>query len=405
MGALAYRVASELAPVVAEEPPTYSARPPKLLDRVRSALRTRHMSLRTEEAYVYWIRRYILFHGKRHPETLGAEEVTAFLSSLAERSRVSASTQNQALSALLFLYRRVLGVELPWLDGLVHARRPAHVPLVLSREEVAAVLGQMTGPAWLMAALLYGAGLRLLECLQLRVKDVDFGRAEIVVRRGKGGRDRRTMLPESIRGPLVAHLDAVRRQHDVDLERGAGWVELPHALGRKYPNAGREWAWQWVFPATRTYRHPETGQRRRHHFHESALQRLVRVAVLRSGVAKPAGCHTFRHSFATHLLESGHDIRTIQELLGHRDVRTTMIYTHVLNRGGLGVQSPADALLGVSVGRVPTTPVLGREAVPSIVREETRVPMENRRDDRLLGRARSEPIRRDRPRSARDDRE
>lgn len=355
------------APIVAETPPAYAVRQPKLLERVRTAIRTRHMSRRTEEAYVAWIRRYILFHGKRHPETLGAAEVTAFLSSLAEQRRVSASTQNQALSALLFLYKRVLDVDLPWLDGVVHARRPAHVPVVLSRDEVAVVLGELTGPSWLMVALLYGAGLRLLECLQLRVKDVDFGRGEIVVRRAKGGRDRRTMLPQAVRGPLAAHLDVVRCQHDRDVGQGAGWVELPHALGRKYPNAGREWAWQWVFPATRTYDHAETGQRRRHHFHESALQRLVRAAVLRSRVTKPAGCHTFRHSFATHLLEVGYDIRTVQELLGHRDVRTTMIYTHVLNRGGLGVQSPVDGLLGHGERGASGAPLLGREASPSIV--------------------------------------
>jgi integron integrase len=290
----------------------------------------------------------VLFHGKRHPMELGADEVTRFLSSLAEVQGVSASTQNQALSALLFLYRRVLGVELPWLDGLVHAKRSAHVPVVLSRAEVAAVLAGLSGPSWIMAALLYGAGLRLLECLQLRVKDVDFARGEIVVRRGKGGRDRRTVLPAVVSGPLAGHLTQVRAQHQADLERGAGWVELPHALDRKYPNAGREWGWQWVFPATRTYVHPETRRRRRHHFHESALQRAVRTAVIRAGIGKPAGCHTLRHSFATHLLESGYDIRTVQELLGHRDVRTTMIYTHVLNRGGLGVVSPADAVLGAT---------------------------------------------------------
>ena len=346
MSALAYRGDRDWPAVVAEMPPAYGPRSPRLLDRVRTAMRMRHMSRRTEQAYVFWIKRYILFHGTRHPAALGAEHVTRFLSHLAEDRRVSASTQNQALSALLFLYRHVLGVELPWLDGLVHARRPAHVPVVLGRDEVAAVLSCLSGPPWLMAALLYGAGLRLLECLQLRVKDVDFERGEIVVRRGKGGGDRRTVLPTAVRRALAIHLDQMRAQHEADLRRGAGWVELPGALGRKYPNAGREWGWQWVFPATRTYVHPETRQRCRHHFHESALQRLVRQAVLRAGIAKPAGCHTFRHSFATHLLESGSDIRTVQELLGHRDVRTTMIYTHVLNRGGLGVVSPVDVVLG-----------------------------------------------------------
>jgi integron integrase len=254
----------------------------------------------------------------------------------------------------------VLGVDLPWLDGLVRAKRPMHVPVVLSRGEVAAILSRLTGSGWLMAVLLYGAGLRLLECLRLRVKDVDFARGEIIVRQGKGGRDRRTMLPAAVRAPLAAHLERVRRQHEADRARGAGWVELPRALGRKYPNAGREWAWQWVFPATRGYQHRETGQRRRHHFHESALQRVVREAVIRSGIAKPAGCHTFRHSFATHLLESGYDIRTVQELLGHRDVRTTMIYTHVLNRGGLGVVSPVDVVLGPQGVAGPQLPGIGR---------------------------------------------
>ena len=332
------------AAVVAEETPAYRAEGPKLLDRVRAAIRTRHLSRRTEEAYVFWVRRYILFHDKHHPATLGPEALTRFLSSLAIERRVSASTQNQALSALLFLYRRVLGVELPWLDGLVRAKRPVHVPTVLSQSEVAAVLSQPTGSRWLMVALLYGAGLRLLECLRLRVKDVDFERNEIVVRAGKGGRDRRT-----------------------DLSRAAGWVELPDALARKYPNAGRAWAWQWVFPAARSYRHPESGQCRRHHFHESALQRVVREAVMRAGITKPAGCHTFRHSFATHLLEHGYDIRTVQELLGHRDVRTTMVYTHVLNRGGLGVRSPVDTVVGLGEPAACGASGIGREASPANV--------------------------------------
>jgi integron integrase len=358
---------------VAESPPPFGAAPrPRLLDRVRAALRTRHMSPRTEEAYVFWIRRFVVFHGRRHPSEMGAPEVAAFLSHLATERRVSASTQNQALSALLFLYRHVLSVELPWLEGLVRAKRPAHVPVVLSRTEVAAILSQLSGTSGVMVAILYGAGLRLLECLQLRVKDVDFARGEIVVRRGKGDRDRRTMLPKAIHHPLESHLDHVRRQHDRDLTSGSGWVELPHALGRKYPNAGRSWAWQWVFPATRTYLHPETGQRRRHHFHESALQRIVRDAVIRAGIAKPAGCHTFRHSFATHLLEAGYDIRTVQELLGHRDVRTTMIYTHVLNRGGLGVMSPIDLVMGPGGTVVgPRSPELGRLALPPITQERS----------------------------------
>ena len=356
------------------------------------------MSRRTEEAYVSWIRRYILFHGKRHPEMLGAEEVTRFLSSLAEHRRVSASTQNQALSALLFLYEHVLGVDLPWLDGLVHAKRPAHVTVVLSWEEAGAVLAQLSGAAWLMVALLYGAGLRLLECLQLRVKDVDFARGEIVVRRGKGARDRRTVLPAAVRGPLTAHLQRVRRQHETDLARGAGWVELPHALERKYPNAGREWAWQWVFPATRIYRHPDTGQRRRHHFHESALQRIVRAAVLRAGIPKPAGCHTFRHSFATHL-------RTVQELLGHRDVRTTMIYTHVLNRGGLGAVSPVDRLIGQGGAAALGSLELGRVASRPNAREESSLDREYRRENEGLAVIEAEAWMRARPRGSRGRRD
>ena len=297
---------------------------------------------------------------------------------------MSASTQNQALSALLFLYRHVLGVELPWLDGLVRAKRPAHVPVVLSREEVGAVLARLSGASWLMVALLYGAGLRLLECLQLRVKDVDFARGEIVIRRAKNGRDRRTMLPVVIRGPLAAHLQGVRRQHDADLARGAGCVELPHALGRKYPSAVKEWGWQWVFPATRTYRHAATGQHRRHHFHESALQRIVRDARIQAGIAKPAGCHTFCHSFATHLLESGYDIRTVQELLGHRDVRTTMVYTHVLNRGGLGVVSPVDTIERPVVPVTPRLLGIGREASRPIAREELSMKTDDRRKNASL---------------------
>jgi integron integrase len=351
---------SEAIPSVAEGRVPYVPAP-KLLDRVRIAVRTRHLSPRTEEAYVFWISRFILFHHKRHPGEMGAAEVAAFLSSLAVEGRVAASTQNQALSALLFLYRAVLGVELPWLDDVIRAKRPARLQVVPTREEVAAVLQHVHGMKRLVAALLYGSGLRLLESLQLRAKDVDFGSNEIVVRSGKGDRDRRTMLPVALRDVLRRWVEAVHRQHQRDVAVGAGWVALPHALGRKYPNAGRDWAWQWVFPATRIYVDTETGQRRRHHLHESVLQRAVREAVLRAGIAKPAGCHTFRHSFATHLLEDGHDIRTIQELLGHRDVRTTMIYTHVLNRGGRGVTSPVDRLLGNDPMLASTARALGRD--------------------------------------------
>jgi integron integrase len=291
-----------------------------------------------------WIRRFIFFHGKRHPAEMGAPEITKFLSSLAVEGNVAASTQNQALSALLFLYRDVLEQDLPWLDDVVRAKRPARLPVVLTRDEVRTLLLQMHGVPRLMAMLLYGAGLRLLECAHLRVKDVDFARSQLVVRSGKGDKDRVTMLPAVVRAELTRHLEAVKQQHEMDLRHGAGWVELPSALARKYPNAGREWPWQWVFPATRIYVERATGQRRRHHLHESVLQRAVREALMKAAIPKRASCHTFRHSFATHLLEDGHDIRTVQELLGHRDVNTTMIYTHVLNRGPAGVQSPADRM-------------------------------------------------------------
>jgi integron integrase len=331
---------------VRETTPTGPAKP-RLLDRVRLALRARHGSRRTEKTYVAWIRRYILFHGKRHPAEMGADEITQFLSALAVEGNVAASTQNQALSAVLFLYRHVLEQELPWLDGVVRAKRAARLPVVLTREEVRAVLSELHGPPRLMAILLYGAGLRVLECARLRVKDVDFAANQLVVRGGKGDRDRVTMLPGAVKANLTRHLERARSQHDRDLQHGAGWVELPWALARKYPNAAREWAWQWVFPATRIYVDRVTGQRRRHHMHETVLQRAVKDAVRRAGITKPATCHTFRHSFATHLLEDGHDIRTVQELFGHRDVSTTMIYTHVLNRGPAGVRSPADRMPGL----------------------------------------------------------
>lgn len=317
---------------------------PRLIDRLSAELRLRRYSPRTEEAYTYWYLRFVHFHGLRHPRELGAVEVTAFLSHLAVNERCAPSTQNQALAAILFLYRHVLAVDLPWLDALVRAPQREHLPVVLERGEVAAVLGQLPALPGLVAGVLYGAGLRLLEALTLRVKDVDFARSAITVRAGKGDKDRQTVLPGPLRGALLAHRGRVEQQHATDLARGAGWVELPHTLGEKLPNAGREWPWQWLFPATRTYFHAGTGQRRRHHFHETAVQKAVHEAVLRARIPKRVSCHTFRHSFATHLLEDGYDLRTIQKLLGHADVRTTMIYTHVLNRGPQGVRSPLEGL-------------------------------------------------------------
>jgi integron integrase len=317
-------------------------RPPTLLEQVRQAIRLRHYSPRTEKAYVHWVRRFVLFHQKRHPREMGQAEIREFLSDLAVRHRVAASTQNQALSALLFLYQAVLRQDLPWVDSVVRAKRPVRLPVVLTREEVGAVLAQMRGTPWLVASLLYGAGLRLMECLQMRAKDVDLSRKEITVRSGKGAKDRITMLPARVGPALSAHLENVRRQHQADLGRGEGSVELPDALDRKYPRAASEWGWQWIFPASRSYLCREIGLRRRHHLHETVIQRAVREAVRVARVTKPASCHSLRHSFATHLLEDGYDIRTIQELLGHRDVATTMIYTHVLNTGGRGVRSPLD---------------------------------------------------------------
>ena len=337
---------------------TQPGRPPRLIDRVRAEIELRHYSRRTEEAYVGWIRRFILFHGKRHPDTMGEQEIVTFLSSLAHERKVSSVTQTQALSAIIFLYRRVLRREVGWLRDIARAKPPQRLPVVLTRHEVRDVLGLLDGPVWIAAALLYGSGLRLLEALRLRVKDVDFGAHQVTVRSGKGGKDRITMLPAAVEATLARHLESVRLQHAQDLGRGAGWVEMPQALARKYPHAGREWAWQWVFPATRLYVDGGTSQRRRHHLHESVLQRAVHTAIRKARITKHASCHTFRHSFATHLLEDGYDIRTVQELLGHRDVGTTMIYTHVLNRGGRGVLSPADRVLGVLDPSVRSTPSL-----------------------------------------------
>jgi len=312
------------------------------MDQVRAALVVRHYSSSTVEAYCGWVKRFILFHGKRHPMEMGAREVAAFVSDLATARRVSASTQNQALSAVLFLYSSVLGIELGRVEGIVHAKAAVRLPVVLTREEVVCVMGALKGTMLVMASLLYGSGLRLMECASLRVKDLDFGARQILVRRGKGQVDRATLLPTTVVEPLKEQLEHARRVHVRDLADGAGAVVLPGALAVKYPNASREWGWQWVFPATRRYVDAATREHRRHHIHETVLQRAVREAVLRSGIAKSAGCHTFRHSFATHLLEAGYDIRTIQRLLGHRDVRTTMIYTHVVQRGPFGVKSPLD---------------------------------------------------------------
>ena len=321
-----------------------AAREPKLLDRVREALRVRHLSLRTEKAYLHWIRRYILFHGKRHPREMGEAEINAFLTHLAVEGQVSASTQTQALCALLFLYRTVLEKEVGELEGLVRAKRRRKLPVVLTPEEVRKILSHLTGVDRLFLSLLYGTGLRIAELLRLRVKDVDFAYGQIIVRDGKGAKDRMTMLPSSLKPELQEHLKAVKRLHDQDRREGHGRVYLPNALARKYPGAAAEWGWQYVFPAPAFSQDPRSGERRRHHLHERSLQRAFHDAVRKADMVKPATCHTLRHSFATHLLQNGYDIRTVQELLGHRSVKTTMIYTHVLNRGGRGVTSPVDVL-------------------------------------------------------------
>lgn len=312
------------------------------MDQLRDALRSRHYSRRTEQAYCMWVKRFILFSGVRHPEEMATDEVNAFLTHLAVKDKLSASTQNQALSALLFLYRHVIGYELGDIGPLVRARTPERLPVVLTRDEVRAVLSQLEGDRWLMASLMYGTGMRLMECLRLRVLDLDFGRGEITVRSGKGAKDRVTMLPDSLHGPLRTQLARARAIHEKDLADGWGRTELPNALERKFPNASAEWKWQWVFPQERRWRNGS--QEGRHHVHETLVQRAMRDAVRHAGIAKHAGCHTLRHSFATHLLEDGYDIRTIQELLGHKSVNTTMIYTHVLNKGGRGVTSPFDGL-------------------------------------------------------------
>jgi integron integrase len=316
---------------------------PRLLDVVRQAIRRRHYSYRTEETYLHWIRRFILFSGKRHPRELGEREVTAFLNDLVARRHVAAATQNQALAALLFLYKEVLVQPLPWLEALEHAKQPVRRPTVLTAAEAQQLLSRLRGTRWLMASLLYGAGLRLRECLKLRVKDVDFGYRQILVRDGKGGKDRVTMLPAVIVELLKAHLERAKVLHDTDLAEGCGDVELPDAIARKYPRAPYEWGWKFVFPSHKRSVDPRSGAIRRHHVYENFLIRAVKEAARSAGITKHVSCHTLRHSFATHLLESGYDIRTVQELLGHSDVSTTMIYTHVLNKGGRGVKSPLDS--------------------------------------------------------------
>jgi integron integrase len=315
---------------------------PKLLDLVRQRIRAKHYSYRTEEQYVAWIRRFILFNEKRHPAEMSGPEVSRYLSYLALERRVSASTQNQALAAILFLYRQVLEVELPWLDNVIRARQPQHVPVVLSRREVQALIARLHGQFWLIGQLLYGAGLRLMEALRLRIKDVDFEYSQILVRDGKGHKDRVSILPESVVPALRGHLETVRAEHEHAVEHGYGGVELPRALGRKYPRAHLDWGWQYVFPAKQPTRDVRSGAFRRHHLHERTVQRAVRIAARRIRIEKPVGPHTLRHCFATHLLERGYDIRTVQELMGHADVRTTQIYTHVMKKGAGAVKSPAD---------------------------------------------------------------
>ncbi len=328
--------------VVSSSEVKQEGRAPKLLDQVRARCRRLNYSVRTERAYVGWIRRFVLANGKRHPRDLGAHEVETFLTDLAVRGNVAASTQNQALSALLFLYRDVLGLNLPWMEGVTRAKRPQRLPVVLSRAEVERLLTMIDGEVWLMAALLYGTGVRLMECMRLRVKDIDFERRQITVREGKGAKDRQVPLPDTVRDRLKSAVERVRILHEQDLAGGNGTVWLPHALSRKYPNAEREFAWQYVFPARSLSIDPRSGARRRHHVDEAVLQRAIKLARTRAGIDKPVTPHVLRHSFATHLLEFGADLRTIQALLGHKDVATTQIYTHVLNRGAGGVLSPLD---------------------------------------------------------------
>jgi integron integrase len=339
-------------------PLTPPPRAPRLLDLVRERIRVKHFSYRTEKAYIAWIRRFIHFHHLRHPAEMGGPEVEAFLTHLAVEGEVAAATQAQALAALLFLYRQVLNVELPWLDNVVRAHRPQRLPVVLTRREVQAVIGGLRGDYWLIASLLYGSGLRLMEAVRLRFKDVDVGRKMLLVRDGKGAKDRVTLLPDSLLQPLTLQLRRVREWHELAKTGGYGGVELPHALERKYPGAHLDLAWQYVFPADEPSRDPRTGAWRRHHVNEASVQRRVREAIRAARIERPASCHTLRHCFATHLLEQGYDIRTLQELLGHSDVRTTQIYTHVMQKGSMGVVSPLDsvAVAAPMAAAVPVAP-------------------------------------------------
>lgn len=322
----------------------YKNKQPRLLDQVGNVIRVKHYSIRTEQSYVQWIRRYILFHNKKHPKDMGEKEINAFLKHLAVNRNVSASTQTQALSAILFLYKEVLGQEIGFIENIYRAKKPKRIPVVFTRDEIRAVMKHLKGEKWTMANLIYGSGLRLMECLRLRVKDVDFSYNQILVRDGKGHQDRITMLPETIKHPLKKHLENVWRTHQKDLKEGYGSVYLPYVLSRKYRTADREWGWQYVFPSRKRSVDPRSGKIRRHHLNQQVLQRAIKSAIRSAAINKQGSSHSLRHSFATHLLEDGYDIRSIQELLDHKDVKTTMVYTHVLKRGGKGVKSPADRL-------------------------------------------------------------
>ena len=319
-------------------------RKPKLLDQLSQAMRSRHYSRSTGTTHIHWIKRFTFFHHVRHPQEMAEPEINAFLTHLAVKEHVSASTQNQALCAIIFLYKYAINRKIGDIGGVIRARKPVRLPVVMTRDEVKAVLSNLTGDKWIIAYLIYGTGLRLLECLRLRIQELDFNKNQIIVRSGKGDKDRITMFPESVKKPLIEHLSKVKKIHESDVANGFGRVFLPDALVRKYPNASKEWRWQWVFPQETLWQNKKTDERGRHHIDESIIQKSVKDAVTRAGLVKRATCHTFRHSFATHLLEDGYDIRTVQELLGHKDLKTTMIYTHVLNKGPSAVRSPADSL-------------------------------------------------------------